>query len=265
MNVNIGSNVFPRRKAEKCDRVELSLYRISLYKISNQKTIDLKLIIIYHKSELLIRFYKGEKMVQYKKDEVKESIDIAALAIFFGKGYANAKIADIAAKAGISVGNLYRYYKNKDELFYTVVPRDFVDAFKGKLYEKITVARHKGLAAYKGDQQYKVLTDEFYEFLIENKERFIILVEHGRDTDYSGFKGELVEFFIKTITDNFYDPQKSDLYMQKNLDVTLRIIYSNLINLYCDVLKQKYSDSQIKVFLQVINSYHIAGIKELVE
>jgi AcrR family transcriptional regulator len=36
-------------------------------------------------------------------------------------------MADIAKKAGLSVGNLYLYYKNKDELFHSVIPESLVE------------------------------------------------------------------------------------------------------------------------------------------
>lgn len=41
----------------------------------------------------------------------------AAEELFREKGYTETKISDIAAKAGVSIGTIYNYYKNKDELF----------------------------------------------------------------------------------------------------------------------------------------------------
>ncbi|MDP4147650.1 MAG: TetR/AcrR family transcriptional regulator [Bacillota bacterium] len=41
----------------------------------------------------------------------------AAIKIFSEKGYREAKITDIAEKAGVSVGTIYTYFKGKKELF----------------------------------------------------------------------------------------------------------------------------------------------------
>jgi len=46
-----------------------------------------------------------------------ERIRRAALKIFSEQGYAEARMADIAAGAGVSPGTVYRYYKSKKELF----------------------------------------------------------------------------------------------------------------------------------------------------
>lgn len=45
----------------------------------------------------------------------------AALQVFADKGYAAARLDDIAARAGVSKGALYLYFETKDELFGAVV------------------------------------------------------------------------------------------------------------------------------------------------
>ena len=59
--------------------------------------------------------------MQYVKPEVRERIVSAAGDEFYHKGYEGAAMRDIAAAAGTSLGNLYRYYKNKQELYAAVV------------------------------------------------------------------------------------------------------------------------------------------------
>ena len=45
----------------------------------------------------------------------------AALNLFVERGYANTRLEDVAARAGVSKGTLYLYYANKEELFKAVV------------------------------------------------------------------------------------------------------------------------------------------------
>ena len=45
----------------------------------------------------------------------------AALAVFVERGFAGAKLDDVAARAGVSKGTLYLYYKNKQELYKAVI------------------------------------------------------------------------------------------------------------------------------------------------
>lgn len=77
--------------------------------------------------------------MQAKKDEVKKEIESAALKVFFRKGFADAKMNDIADEIHISVGNIYTYFKNKKELFYSVVPPSLVDYLKNVLVESIRI------------------------------------------------------------------------------------------------------------------------------
>ncbi len=56
-----------------------------------------------------------------RKAETREKILAAAAACFAEKGYAGCGVADIAARAECSQGNLYVHFKNKEELFRTMI------------------------------------------------------------------------------------------------------------------------------------------------
>ena len=58
-----------------------------------------------------------------RKDSRPSELLEAALEIFVEKGFAAARLDDVAAKAGVSKGTLYLYYANKEELFKAVVRR----------------------------------------------------------------------------------------------------------------------------------------------
>ena len=59
--------------------------------------------------------------MQILKKEVKERILNAARAEFGEHGFAKAKMRSIAERAGVSTGNLYTYFPNKDDLFCALV------------------------------------------------------------------------------------------------------------------------------------------------
>ena len=54
------------------------------------------------------------------KTDKRERILVAAKTVFAEKGFANATIAGIAARADIGKGTVYEYYKSKEELFFAV-------------------------------------------------------------------------------------------------------------------------------------------------
>lgn len=59
--------------------------------------------------------------MQYLKDEVRQRILQAASEEFFTQGYAEASIRVIAKNAGISSGNVYRYFSSKSLIFDEIV------------------------------------------------------------------------------------------------------------------------------------------------
>lgn len=62
-----------------------------------------------------------------RKDARPQEIIAAALDVFAERGFAAARLDDVAVRAGVSKGTLYLYFPNKEELFKAVV-RDAVVA-----------------------------------------------------------------------------------------------------------------------------------------
>jgi AcrR family transcriptional regulator len=56
-----------------------------------------------------------------RKEARPQELLCAALEIFGEKGFAAARLEDVAKKAGVSKGTVYLYYANKEELFKAVV------------------------------------------------------------------------------------------------------------------------------------------------
>ena len=63
---------------------------------------------------------KKPKFQRRAEDRPRE-ICAAALAVFAEKGFAAAKLDEIAKRAGVSKGTLYLYFKDKEQLFRAVV------------------------------------------------------------------------------------------------------------------------------------------------
>ena len=59
--------------------------------------------------------------MQKLKGDIEERILASARDQFLRHGYSKASMRGIASAAGVSTGNLYNYFPNKDELFRRVV------------------------------------------------------------------------------------------------------------------------------------------------
>jgi AcrR family transcriptional regulator len=63
----------------------------------------------------------GEPKWRRRKAERPAEIVAAALEVFAEKGFAAARLDEIARRAGVSKGALYLYYETKEDLFAAVV------------------------------------------------------------------------------------------------------------------------------------------------
>jgi len=55
-----------------------------------------------------------------KKKERKQQIMQAAIEVFGRSSYRDANISEIARKAGVAEGTIYQYFKNKQDLFFSI-------------------------------------------------------------------------------------------------------------------------------------------------
>jgi len=77
--------------------------------------------------------------MQVLKESVKKAILNGAILEFFEHGYQNANMRRIADSANITVGNIYRYFENKEALFNAVLAPakraiDDLESFDKKLH-----------------------------------------------------------------------------------------------------------------------------------
>src|SRR6202000_957486 len=75
--------------------------------------------------------------VQQERSRVtRERLLAAAEKVFAEKGYDGAKLADIAAEAGVSVGAVYFRFKDKDALFLAIA-ETFIEETRSRLKEYV--------------------------------------------------------------------------------------------------------------------------------
>jgi AcrR family transcriptional regulator len=73
-----------------------------------------------------------------QKEERRQQILEAALAVFAQKGFNAANVSDVAAQAGVSQGTIYWYFESKDELLMAALT---------SVIEAISISMLEGLAA----------------------------------------------------------------------------------------------------------------------
>jgi AcrR family transcriptional regulator len=139
-------------------------------------------------------------VVQRLKTEVRQQIVDAAAALFAREGHDATSVAAVATRAGVSTGNVYRYFPSKEALFAAVVPADFVAELQRRTRDQIEalhVVSDRDLDAIAPTSRYAVLSEELVEFSIENRERVVIVLARADGTPFSSFEAD----FRKDLTE----------------------------------------------------------------
>jgi AcrR family transcriptional regulator len=73
------------------------------------------------------------KLFPHYREEIRRKIIFEAFEVFIEKGYEKTTMDDIAARLGVTKPAIYRYFKNKDELFLESIAEMVMTEYKNYL------------------------------------------------------------------------------------------------------------------------------------
>lgn len=126
--------------------------------------------------------------MQYLKEAIKNRIITAALNEFKEKGYLGASMRDIARNAGVAIGNVYRYFKNKDELFNSIMEPVYTE-FISLVF---SVGKVDDLVQNSHSVAATEITDTLIEVFRRHGTELLIMIDKSQGSKYANMKGELV-------------------------------------------------------------------------
>jgi hypothetical protein len=200
-------------------------------------------------------------MAQTLKTEIKDRINNSAFQVFFRKDYRSAKMSEIANEANISVGNIYRYYKNKEDLFYQIIPPEQVSNIKKMLTKRIQAAYGiNDVKKLDQEAQYWKIFEEQLKFMLEHRHMIVILLCNSRGTIYENFKDELINL-MKTLTRKYLKSIRASGKKTPETDFTMDLIYNHLIDVIVKTLSKFEDRKKANLIIRKFLSYHLAGLK----
>lgn len=104
--------------------------------------------------------------------DTKENILHTALRLFARDGYEAASVSDIARELGMTKGALYKHYKNKRDIFDSIVERIYqIDVERAKKYGVPEETFDKSPSAYRNTavDKIKVFIEAQFRFLTEDE------------------------------------------------------------------------------------------------
>ncbi len=148
--------------------------------------------------------------MQVLKESVRNAIVEGAILEFFDYGYQNANMRRIADKANITVGNIYRYYRNKETLFKEILlpaerAIDDLESFDKEL----------NITAIKTIDDVNQLVTYVMNVLKPYTREIYIMTLDSSGAHYLKIKTQLENLIINKV--NHYYPKKFDKYLLKVL------------------------------------------------
>lgn len=129
--------------------------------------------------------------MQYQKEEVRIRILEAAYAEFSNVGYTRASIMNIATKAYVAIGNLYRYFGSKEALFDSLVGVASV-ALEETIRDIVEKYTSDG-ADFSSQEMAQEMASAIHELGKKYHNGFVLLMEKSRGSKYENFTEKLCE------------------------------------------------------------------------
>ncbi|MBC2580383.1 TetR/AcrR family transcriptional regulator [Clostridium sp. DJ247] len=185
--------------------------------------------------------------MQVLKEEIKNKILDVAENIFYQKGFRDTTTRSIASEVGISVSNLYLYYKNKEAIFYEIT-----DGFYKYCINCVeTFFRHDD-----NDKRMDVVISSLIrKIMITDRKRFVIICNRSEGTKYGGFKQQIV-----SILNNHMEMQVNKDLIKDPLILT--ILAKNFIEGIIELAENYKGEDWLENSISTLVNYHMKGMEQ---
>lgn len=127
--------------------------------------------------------------------ETKEKLLASAKTEFMEKGYAKASLRKICANAGVTTGALYFFFKDKEDLFRSIVEkplRDLLEMMSMHFVEDAQLLSESDGYAY-SDGDHEELVQLLIRHLYANRDVFLLLLTKSQGTAFENCIDEVVD------------------------------------------------------------------------
>ncbi len=168
-------------------------------------------------------------------------------------------MADIARRAGISTGNIYRYFPDKQALIAAALPPAFVAECRSRL--RARVASAFGQRDPSADPRRDALSEAMIDWALEHRERMVILLRNPRGTPHEDFLEGTVQHLVQ-LAEKYarsIDAPRSTPDRRR----ALRLIYESLLRTFATLLAEEPVDRSFRAALDRYLVYHLHGLQGL--
>jgi AcrR family transcriptional regulator len=204
-------------------------------------------------------------MAQRPKEHVREGIVRAAAGLFAEIGFPQATMAAVAARAGTSVGNVYKYFDGKDALLEAVLPSAFVDELHDLTRQRVeALGDVRDLRTLPPSSRYHVLAGELLDTALANRERVVILLGRAEGTPFASFASDFTDRLV-TWALAYARKAYPSVRPSRGMRFALRRIYLGYFAAIADAFTVFHTEEAIRDAVSHLTAHHQGGLKNLFE
>lgn len=209
-----------------------------------------------------------DQLLEETRQSIKQTdkltqIDDAAISLFSEKGFANTSTKEIAIKANVAEGTIFKHYKTKDNLLLNILL---------KFIKVLIPVMKKDIAKKLGSQLFETIDDflryfikDRIEFVKDNQEILRIFVKELiyndslRQNLMAGFSKDVIEVFY-----GYYDGFKAkgqlkDIPNGVLINKMLKIILADVVWVF--VLSDGYKTVDLEAWTEMMIEQFLSGIR----
>lgn len=198
------------------------------------------------------------------KEDVRSRIVIAARREFINNGFRKTSMRTISAKSGVVLGNIYNYFKTKDDIFYAVL-RPLLAVLDERM-SSYHIEHNKIDQLDFSLQGQKDLLRETLKIIFLYKEELKLLLFESKGTSLEAFRENFIEKQI-AISKEYID-QMQKVYPQIQTNVSslfFRLSSSTWVTIIGEIVSSaEIRKEEAKQALSEYIRYNTAGWRELI-
>lgn len=205
-------------------------------------------------------------MVQALKEEIRDAIMKSAKREFLKNGFQDTSMRVIAKGAGMSVGNVYHYFRSKEELFGSIVNKkiDQLNALLkkhtnnlldiGKSVSHVNFS-FQHLETFQNLSMVMELTSLFQDLMVDSRIELVLILRKSKGYKYGNSEEDLVEW-IEGVVEKKMMFEMNKEHLNSSDQIYVRAIAKGFFESLCELIEQPDSEVDVKgTFEKLIKFY----------
>lgn len=200
-------------------------------------------------------------MPQRPKDRVRRAIVKAARRELALSGMTGATVGAIASRADTSVGNVYKYFPDKDALLDAAVPEEMVLEIRTLLSNRVeALGFSQDVGELGPGHPYHAATEELMRFALEHRDPILFLLVRAEGSVHQGFVDDVVRDLTRLAL-RYARGAYPGLRLGASGRRALQRIYRAFLVQIASVLQNETAPRSVRTAMAHLTDYHLTGLR----